>query len=199
MKNFTVILLVLILTFSLQAQTPKAELYVTTSYTVAIFPASYVIETNLDRFTPIRAEVDKGEKALSRDLFILNQKRENQTRDDLIHRRLLQYKRQYFGLKNEKGEKILKIVAYLKEENEDIEDSDFLVKERTILSGTNDNWVVYYNIDQNKLYDLAVGSKTEITGTVKDVKAADSVKVRNEPKKTKVLKKELGEKNISKD
>lgn len=154
MKNIYLIILCLIFLFNIKAQELEAELYITTSYTVAIFPDSFPIKGKDKRFTPSREVVDKGEKALSRDLFMLNVGMENQDRDNLIHRRLLQFQRQYFGYINDDGQRVIKIIAYV---NANEEYPDLLTKERTIISGTSDNWVVYYNVDKNELYDLSVG------------------------------------------
>lgn len=154
MKNTYLFILCLIFLSNLEAQELEAELYITTSYTVAIFPDSFPIKGKDKRFTPSREDVDKGEKALSRDLFMLNVKMENQDRDNLIHRRLLQFQRQYFGYINNEGERVIKIIAYV---TSDEEYPDFLTKERIIVSGTSDNWVVFYNMDKNELYDLSVG------------------------------------------
>jgi hypothetical protein len=153
LKNLSNIVIACFIAITANAQAVQAELYNTTSYKVAIFPDSFPIVGLNERFTPSRAQVDKGEKALSRELFKLNISLENQDSDSPIHRRLLQYKRQYFGFTNADGHKVLKIVAYLR----DLDDGNFLLEERAIESGTSDNWVVYYNIEKNELFDLEVG------------------------------------------
>lgn len=175
LKKLVTLVLGCFIAVAVQAQDIKAELYFTTSYKAAIFPDSFPVKGLDERFTPKRAQVDKGEKALSRDLFIINAELENQDPDYPIHRRLLQYKRQYFGFVNEDGDQILKIVAYLKS----IDDENFLTQERTMEAGTSDNWVVYYNLDTNELFDLAVGrgpvgTKLE---TVKLVDRIETMKV----------------------
>ena len=183
LKNTFFILIALLLSTLSKAQDIEAELYVTTSYKVAIFPDSFPVKLAGDRFTPTRGEVDQAEKALSRDLFLLNQELENQDRDDVIHRKLLQFKRQYFGYVNDQGEKIIKIIAFIDTD----EESDFLTQEKIIVDGTSDNWVVYYNIDTNELYDLAVGRNTNAPQLIQkepvELKAVDAVKPQFELKK----------------
>jgi hypothetical protein len=202
LKNSILLIISLVFASLVNAQEIKAELYITTSYTVAIFPDSFPMKDYKQRFTPTRPDTDKAEKALSRDLFMLNQEMENQNRDNLIHRRLLQFNRQYFGFINDKGERVIKIIAYIKSDSYRIDDdSDLLTKERIIVAGTCDNWVVFYNIDTNELYDLAVGRPISNNSerTVKEIKSADAVKLKLDIKKidsTNVESREVGDEEV---
>lgn len=138
---------------------PVAELYNTTSYKVAIFPASYSGKLHNNPFKPTEKDVDKAEKALSRNLMTLNKERKNQTRAFVIHKQLMRFNRQYFAYKNENGEQIIWINAYFTERDHDKHAADFLVRKVTVPFGGSHYWNVKYNLTTDTLFDLMINDE----------------------------------------
>ncbi|MCC5923681.1 MAG: hypothetical protein JJT77_07830 [Crocinitomicaceae bacterium] len=137
---------------------PIAKHIFTSSYNVAIFPASFPFPVKGERFTPSDDNIFFAERALSRDMRSLNQDRLYQTDDFLIHTRLRVFNRQYFGYINEAGEKVLIINAFwngLEQESENA----WLNK---VIKGSQAPyfWSVKYNIDLNELYDFVIAAPT---------------------------------------
>lgn len=166
MRNpFLTFILVIFLSISLKAQVaehteePVAELYNTTSYKVAIFPASYSAKLHDQSFTPSRKQVDKSEKALSRNLMLLNKERKNQTRAFVIHKQLMRFNRQYFAYKDENGDEIIWINAYFTERDHDKHEADFLVRKVTVPFGGSHYWNIKYNLTKDYLFDLMINDE----------------------------------------
>lgn len=163
MKNKLILVIATFLLTSVFAQNDDgfvAKSYVSTSFTAAIFPATYEINETSERFTPIKTEIAQAEKALSRDLMSLNKDKARQ--DDLIiHRRLMRFKRQYFGILNENGERELIINAYFYEKNNDPHKNEFLNERITAQDSTSKYWQVHYNMDKKMLHSLKVGEVQE--------------------------------------
>lgn len=135
---------------------PIAKHIFTSSYNVAVFPASFSFPVNGERFTPTDDNVFFAERALSRDMRSLNKDRLYQTDDFLIHTRLRVFKRQYFGYINEDGEKVLVINAFWNGIEQASED-EWLNK---VIKGSQAPyfWTVKYNLDSNELYDLVIAA-----------------------------------------
>lgn len=134
-----------------------ATLIETTSYTTAIFPENFAVTGVSNRITPTEDDIFLGERALSRDLMLLN-KDLKQQEDFVIHRNLLRYYRQYIGYTNEKGEKILVIFAFWKVDDESVRKLDWLNKLIIGKQGGKPYWNVKYNVDRNILFDLKINS-----------------------------------------
>lgn len=164
-----------------------AELYNTTTYKVAIFPASYSQKLHDNPFKPTKKEVDKAEKALSRNLMILNKERKSQTRAFVIHKQLMRFNRQYFAYKNENGDQILWINAYFTERDHDKHAADFLVRKVTVPFGGSHYWNVKYNLTTDTLFDLMINDEG---GNESDDRESDTNK-ENEGLSKKELKKKL--------
>lgn len=168
MKSFLILVIPTFFIASIFAQNDKdfvAESYISTSFTAAIFPESYEVAETSERFTPLKTEVAQAEKALSRDLISLNKDKARQ--DDLIiHRRLMRFKRQYFGIINEDGERELIINAYFYEKNKDPHKDEFLMERITARDSTAKYWQVNYNMDKKILHNLKVGEIDE--SSIKD-------------------------------
>ena len=173
MKNI-LYLTILVLSFQFQTIAQKndtiAEHYVTTSFKSAIFPESYNPLNAEKTFTPTKLEVDQAEKALSRDLMSLNRDRLHQTREFIIHKKLMRYNRQYFGFFNEKDEKIVLINAYFSSRTNDPHEDIFLKEIITGKNGGSKYWSVKYNLATNVLKDL------EISDLKKEVEKASETK-----------------------
>lgn len=198
MKNIIAFLTVLfIIQSNLKSQTDSnsAELYSTTSFTAAIFFDSYPLKGYTVRFKPTKREVDKTEKALSRDLMQLNKDRKYQTRDFIIHKRLMRYNRQYFGIVAENGDRIIFVNAYFAEQNKDPH-ADIFLKELVQVQGEGPKyWSIKYNLDQDVLFNFDISQlaeksdaqkESERTLTKKELKA----KAKAEKKAAKAAKKE---------
>lgn len=132
-----------------------ATLYEETSYTTALFPESFSVPGLSARFTPSTDDAFQGERALSRDLMFLNKDLKDQD-DFVIHRNLMRYYRQYIGYKNEKGERMLLIIAFWKVSDEALEKLDWLNKIVIGKQGGKPYWSVRYNMDRKILFDLKV-------------------------------------------
>ena len=162
MKIFIVVPIILFHFFSGIAQEEEfiAESYISTSFTAAIFPETYQIAEYEERFTPTKNEVSEAEKALSRDLITLNKDKKYQ-KDIVIHRRLMRFKRQYFGVINEEGQRELIINAYFYERNNDPHEEAFLNERILAKEPSAKYWQVVYNLDTKLLKDLKVGELVE--------------------------------------
>lgn len=161
-----------------------AEHWLTTSYNVAIFPASYKIVNHLDAFTPSREEVDLAERALSRELWRINKDKRNQNEEFIIHKKLSRYNRQYFGYYNEAKEKVLYITGIYRvgerEENEKNWLNELIKPNQT----GGEYWSIEYNVDQNKLFDFYVPQPDKST-PIKNESSTESVQIQDslsEPK-----------------
>lgn len=135
-----------------------AKLFESTSYTTALFPKEFSVGNLTNRFTLSEDDVFLGERALSRDLMMIN--RELKDQDDIvIHRNLMRYCRQYVGYKNDKGERILLIIAFWKVDDEALAKLDWL---NQIVIGKQDGkpyWSALYNMDRKILFDLKVNER----------------------------------------
>ena len=139
----------------------KTDHYKTKGFDCVIFPENYVGlgigETK--RFTPLRTDIDLAEKALARDLALLNKDKINQGKDygPIIHKNLKKYKRQYLGFIDEKGNRILFINCFwAKEDNSSLWEEEMMI----VLDGGSYYWSVYYNLDKGELYQLMVNGES---------------------------------------
>jgi hypothetical protein len=106
------------------------------------------------RFTPTKNDVYTAEKALKTKLKELNADKMNQSDTPVIDKNLKRYKRQYFGYLDEKGNKILFINCFWKNEKEE---SELWMKERIrVLDGGSFYWNIKFNMEKNELFDLDV-------------------------------------------
>lgn len=141
--------------------TTVAKYVLTSSYEAAIFPDTYKLKGISNRFTPSRVDVEKAEKLLSRDLGKLNTDHTNQDPLRPIHRRLLSYKKQYFGYINQDGEKILLVNAFIKT-NPAAASGEWLNKMIYNPIGGTDFWQVSYNVDTNLLFDFMISNSPSV-------------------------------------
>ncbi|WP_373060337.1 hypothetical protein, partial [Zunongwangia sp. H14] len=149
-------LLIPITSFSQPTDKEIAEHYETKDFDVAIFPKNDGELIGGLRFTPTKVQVDRAENALIENLEELNHELENQegTRHrPIIHKHLDKYKRQYFGLIDENGDKILYIKAlwYKHEASE-----DWLQRLIDVHGGGSFFWNIEYNLIKKKLTNLSV-------------------------------------------
>lgn len=166
MKNKHLVFSIFLMTgLSLFSQIPPTKpqnsvSYKTTSYNTAVFNAAYSKNYYDSTFTPSEDQIDKAEKALSRDLRKLNKDLEHQNPRSPIDRILMKYNRQYFGYINEDNHKILYINA-LHRDNDSTYIDQFFHKKITKIYGGISFWNVSYNITENYLFDFNINSKLE--------------------------------------
>ena len=130
-----------------------AEHFKTKQFEVAIFPeSSYEIMPG-KRFTPTKEEIFEAEKALKSKLKEANRNLENQYNSPIIHRNLKKYKRQYFGVINDKGEKILYINSLWKKNEEE---TKWLQQIIMVSDGGSHYWKIEYNLETDELINLSV-------------------------------------------
>ena len=157
MKQF--ILLVLIL-FTVDASSQDkrknsvAENYKTSKFDVAIFPRTYIDLIPGKRFTPTKLQIDDAETNLTDQIKNLNRALINQTSGPIIHKRLRNYKRQYFGYTNEQGERILLINCFWTKKKDKLK--NWLDHRISVLDGGSYYWEVKYNIEKKKIFDLDI-------------------------------------------
>lgn len=151
-----VILLLFISPF-ISAQTNPAPVshVETKKYDVAIFSKnSKELFYGNERFTPDISEVEKAEAALLKQLGKLNSDRQNQYATPVIDKHLSNYRRQYFGYIDQKGNKILFINCFWKRKKE--EENIWLKEQIRVLDGGSYYWNVKYNLNNDELFDLEV-------------------------------------------
>lgn len=146
---FTIIFSVLISSAG-KSQT-VAEHYQTQDFDVAVFPKEYEIYGFEKRFTPTKEEILLAEKAIQTQLKEINKRLVHQTSSPVIHKNLKKYKRQYFGIFGENGERILFINAFWSNHSEHWLDGIIQV-----LDGGSYYWQIEFNISENKLENLIV-------------------------------------------
>ena len=124
-----------------------------------IFPKTYIgflpLENVDDRFTPKQEDILKAEEILKKQITALNKDLLNQTgKCPIVHKKLRKYKRQYVGIINESGEKVVWINLVWKK------DKDALKKWHDeiiiILDGCSFYWNVKVNLANGKLFDLSI-------------------------------------------
>jgi|SRR5690606_10780589 len=148
---FTLIFAVLI--FSMGESQTVAEHYKTENFDVAIFPKEYNLFGIEKRFTPTKEEVLLAEKALQTQLKEINKNLPNQSSSPVIHRNLIKYKRQYFGIFGENSERILFINAFW---DDTLSLSYWLNSEISVDDGGSYFWNIKYLINENLLFDLMI-------------------------------------------
>ncbi|MFA7687755.1 MAG: hypothetical protein WCY25_07810 [Moheibacter sp.] len=146
---FTIIISVLF--FSKAESQTVAQHYQTKDFDLAVFPKEYKIYGFEKRFTPTKEEILLAEKALQTQLEEINKNLPNQSSSPVIHKNLKKYKRQYFGVYDENGERILFINAFWGGGSEYWLDEIIIVHD-----GGSYYWQVEFNISENKLYNLMV-------------------------------------------
>lgn len=132
------------------------------NYPFKLFYVSDVDSTK--RWTPNQAEIELAEKILWQQIKEINKNRPNQMAScPVIHRHLNSYFRQYVGIKNEKGQKIIHINFYWDKfglwdrirgyyDSRLDYDSDYTI----VFDGCSHYWHINVNLDENKLSDFAV-------------------------------------------
>lgn len=129
-----------------------AEHYQTTQFDAAIFPATSLDMIPGERFTPTHLEIQIAEAALRKDLEKLNTPLVNQHKSPIIHRKLKNFKRQYFGYLDSNNNKTLFINCFWKKS----EHENWLNSQVTVLDGGSYFWNVKFDLKTSKLYDLYI-------------------------------------------
>ena len=130
-----------------------AEHYQTKDFDVAIFPKEYKLHGFEKRFTPTIEEVLQAENALKMQLK--GMKVSVLYENPIIHKNLKNYRRQYFGIFGENGERILFINAFW-----DDDFSYWLDNEVSVDDGGSYFWNIKYDIKKNSFKDFMVNGIT---------------------------------------
>ncbi|UWY26763.1 hypothetical protein N4T20_13650 [Flavobacterium sp. TR2] len=115
--------------------------------------------TNFKRFTPNQDEINQFETLLNKNIQNININKFK----PLIHENLNNYNRQYIGIFNEKGEKIIHINFFWREdENQPFFNKIKYDKWKTewfeIQDGGSYYWNIKYNLIHNTFFDFRVNS-----------------------------------------
>jgi len=132
----------------------KIDHYKTKKFDVAIFPTSYIDVFPRKSFTPTRKDIAKAEIALRTELKELNKRQINQQTTPIIHKNLNKYKRQYFGIFDKNGNRILLINSFWGNAEETKE--KWLKDKIYVLDGGSFYWNIKFNLDTDKLFDLQI-------------------------------------------
>lgn len=130
----------------------NAEHYQTRDYDIAIFPKEYQLHGFEKRFTPTKEEIFLAEEALQTQLKKINKNLPNQSHGPVIHKNLNKYKRQYFGVYDENGKKILLINFFW----EDRPNEYWLQSEVQVDDGGSYYWQIKFSVEENQLFDLYI-------------------------------------------
>ena len=131
------------------------------------YPFGNLMVSDLDstkRWTPGKHDIELAEKILKAQIKGLNGNKMNQLRNcPIIHRHLNDYFRQYVGIINDKGERLIHInLAWDKFSLKDIlvgnGDSrlDFKSDYSFVFDGCSYYWQINVNLDEKKLSDLSI-------------------------------------------
>lgn len=162
MKVFIACLLVLssLVVYGQQAGSLKATHVEGSGFEGYIFPESYDntlmhIEDGKQRFTPTIADINKAEKIIKEQLVCLNKQRVNQVDGcPTIHKKLKKYVRQYIGVVNSEGEKVIWVNFIWKDKTENLPQLDQEIG--VVLDGCSYYWNLKVNLDSKEAYDLQV-------------------------------------------
>ncbi|WP_139260413.1 hypothetical protein [Flavobacterium defluvii] len=112
----------------------------------------------MKRFTPTSNEINELEILLGKNIEIINTNKFN----PLIHKNLNNYNRQYFGIFNEKGQKII-YVNFLWRENTDHpfnrnKKEKWKTEWQDISDGGSYYWNIKYNLINKTFFDFRVNT-----------------------------------------
>jgi len=130
----------------------------------AIFSEKYELPNSKlpieNRFTPNQEEIKLFEKQLHKELkkFKNDNPNKKKSKKQIIYKNLKKYRRQYLGIINKSGEKIIFInflrkmykFSYSKREKKEI-DNSWKREWKFIFDIGNKNWYAKYNINQKKI------------------------------------------------
>lgn len=142
----------LVTCFSFGNSQTIAKHYQTKDFDVAIFPKEYKLIGFEKRFTPTKEEVFLAEEALHNQLKKINKNLLNQSHSPVIHKNLKKYKRQYFGVYDENGNKILLINCFWEERPNEY----WLQSEVQVEDGGSYYWQIKFSVEENQLFDLHI-------------------------------------------
>jgi len=131
------------------------------------YPFSKLFVSDVDsttRFTPTKYDIVKAERLLRQQLSSINKSRINQLKSNpIIHKNLNNYFRQYVGVMNHRGERIIHINFYwdkysLFERIKGYSDSRLKFEDdyAIVFDGGSRYWQVNVNLTTEKLSDLQV-------------------------------------------
>jgi hypothetical protein len=147
------ILIFAVLIFSMGESQTVAEHYKTENFDVAIFPKEYQLHKYENRFTPTKEEITQAENALNKQFRKFKISKWNLAGGPNILNNLNKYRRQYFGIIDENGNRILYINAFWSDED----GFDYwLDKEIFVNDGGSYFWNIKYFINENLLSDLMI-------------------------------------------
>lgn len=127
-----------------------AEHFKTKDFDIAIFSKDYKIYNSEKRFTPTKEEILLAEKELKynlKDFFGKNSK-------EKFYKNLKKYKRQYFGILDDNGNKILLINAFCGSKDY------WLNQIIQVDDGGSCYWEINYDISSGKLMNLYINGES---------------------------------------
>ena len=133
-----------------------AEFYKSHGTDCAIFPDTYSDFPFLkNKFTPTHQQVDNAELILKKQLRTVNidSGYQNQNQGPVIHKKLNNYKRQYFGYIDKAGHRILLINFFW---SDHVFGKDWLFGYVMVDDGGSSFWNIKIDLDAQKLFDLVI-------------------------------------------
>jgi hypothetical protein len=118
-----------------------------------------------ERFSPTLTEIQKAENILKQNIKAENSQLINQGNNcPVIHKNLMNYKRQYFGYFDENGNKIIYITFYWNKYTifdrlkgyEKAENDTWKIEKSMVLDGCSHYWEINVNLDKQELFGLKV-------------------------------------------
>jgi hypothetical protein len=130
--------------------------YQTPKFDVAIFPKDVPDAMNvfLTAYTPTTSEVDSMEMALYQYLKRMRRKLKSNPCQINVYKNFKNYRRQYFGFKNDSGEKLLFINSYNPKDSSFT--FDWLNTQVIVFDGGSTYWNVHYNYTKKGFYNLSI-------------------------------------------
>ena len=130
--------------------------YQTPKFDVAIFPKDFpdYMKIFLTAYTPTTVEVDSMELALYKYLRRIRRKLKSNSSQINVYKNFKNYRRQYFGYKNDAGEKLLFINSYNPKDSSFT--FDWLNTQVVVADGGSTYWNVHYNYTKRAFYKISI-------------------------------------------
>lgn len=137
----------------------QTDHYKTKHFDCVIFPENYVTLIGGTRFTPTREQVNLAEQIIREGLKEFNYPLINQgdKHNPIIHKKLKKYRRQYFGFKDELGNRILLINFFWNQKHQ----FGYWENERVmVLDGGSHYWSIKINLETKDLFELYINGSS---------------------------------------
>ena len=151
-----ILMVLLLFVFNVGYAQTVANHYQTAKFDVAIFPKDFPDAMNIfvTAYTPTTAEVDSMEMALYKYLRRIRRKLKSNPSQINVYKNFKDYRRQYFGFKNDAGEKLLFINSF--NPNASSFTFDWLNTQVIVFDGGSTYWSVHYNYTKKGFYNLSI-------------------------------------------